>query len=691
MATELKYRACHLCEAICGLEFEFDDGHLSRIRGDKADPFSRGHICPKGNAILDLEADPDRLREPLERRGDSWRPIAWEAAIERAAENLAETITRHGASAIGAYIGNPAVHHFGTLPYAAHLLRLIRTPNLFSASSVDQWPHQQVNALMYGHQFLLPIPDIDRCDAMLMLGANPAASMGSLMTAPGVVARLKSLTARGALIVVDPRATETAALATQHVAVLPGGDAWLLLKLFAEIRARTPPRIAAYGDRLNGFDRALAALAAVDLRDWTTRTGIADSEIARVADTLVGVQAPVVYGRIGVSIQAHGTLCQWLIQLLNLYLGANDRVGGALPTKAAIQVTGPGTSRGAFGRWRSRVRGLPEFAGELPVAALTEEIATPGTGQIRSLLSICGNPVLSTPNGRALDAALPTLDHYTAIDIYRNETTRHATLILPPASPLKSWHYDTIFNAFAVRNVTRINPPIVPTDPHDRHDWAIFNALGDRLAALLGKPFSPLPAPEKLIAHGLQHGPYALDFGALLTEVHGVDLGPLEPSLLDRLETPDRRIDCAPTALLDTLKRLTDSARPSSALKLIGRRDIRSNNSWMHNAPRLIKGKPRHQLLMHPDDLAARGLDDGARVRVRSRVGAIETEVAMSVSVRLGVVSLPHGFGHQRDGVRLSAAREVAGASYNDLSDPLALDAFGNAALNGIDVEVEAL
>jgi anaerobic selenocysteine-containing dehydrogenase len=390
-------------------------------------------------------------------------------------------------------------------------------------------------------------------------------------------------------------------------------------------------------------------------------------------------------------VQRHGTLCQWLLQLANLVTGNLDREGGALVNEPAIPLTGPGTSAGQRGRWRSRVRGLPEFAGELPVAALAEEIRTPGAGQVRALLTVAGNPVLSTPDGRALEAALPGLDFMLAIDVYVNETTRHADLILPPASPLTQDHYDLIFNAFAVRRVARLNRPLRPRGDDERADWEIVNGLGAAVAAASGKPWAPLPPPRALIAAGLARGDSGLDLAALEAAEHGIDLGPLRPSLLARLETPSRCIEAAPPELLSLLDALAAEPPDGGTLRLFGRRDARSNNSWMHNAPRLVKGKPRHQLLMHPEDLARRGLADGARVRIRSRVGEVVTEVQASADVMPGSACLPHGFGHRREGVRLSRASTLAGESYNDLSDPLALDTgCGNAALNGLDIEVEA-
>jgi anaerobic selenocysteine-containing dehydrogenase len=456
-----------------------------------------------------------------------------------------------------------------------------------------------------------------------------------------------------------------------------------------------PPRVDAYAGRLAGLDTALSAINAIDTSSLEAETGIAKQTVTQVASEFLAAPRAVAYGRMGVSVQPWGTLCQYLLQLVNLVSGNLDRVGGALPNEPAIPITAPGSNPGTHARWRSRVRRLPEFAGELPVACMVEEIATPGDGQIRALLTCAGNPVLSTPDGRGLDRALESLEFMVAIDIYINETTRHADLILPPASPLTQDHYDSIFNAFAVRRVARLNRALHPRGGDERADWEIINGLGAAYAASAGKPWQPLPPPRDMIAIGLARGDSGLDLAALDAAPHGLDLGPLRPSLLARPQTASGCIECAPPALLAELDRFAARERSDIAddgLRLIGRREVRSNNSWMHNAPRLAKGKPRHHLLMHPDDMTARGLQDGVRVAVRSRIGEIQTEVLGDAGLMPGVACLPHGFGHGRDGIQLARASTLAGESYNDLTDPLAIEGgCGNAALNALPIEVEAL
>ncbi|AVP99999.1 dehydrogenase [Ahniella affigens] len=691
----LRYRACPLCEAICGLEFRFRGDTLRAIHGDPEDPFSRGHICPKGNAILDLEADPDRLQQPMRRVGADWQPVSWEFAFAEIGRELHAIQSESGRDAVAMYFGNPNVHHFGLGAYVPFLARAVGTRNLYSASSVDQWPHQLVCWQMYGHQWLLPIPDLDQLDTFVMLGANPLASNGSLMTAADVTERLKAIAKRGHLIVVDPRRTETAAIASQHLPIRPASDFCFLLALLTELRRIGPPRLAVYANQLRGFERVLDLIDTLDTDALLAPTGIARADARAVAETLYSATNAAVYGRMGVSTQRFGTVSQYLIQLINLYLGQLDRAGGVLPNEPAFPITGPGTSRGSRGRWQSRVRGLPEVSGELPVAALREEIETPGVGQIRALISVAGNPALSTPDGARLGQAISQLALYVAVDPYLNETTRHAHWILPPPSHLGEDHYDLFFNAFAIRRIARLSQPILPLPAGALPQWQILQGLTHGLQAARGEPHQPWPDPRTVLAQGLAKGSSGLTVADLVLSEHGIDLGPLQPSLLRRLQTESGAIEAAPDFLWQLLQDAVQAwlrgglAAPTDALQLIGRRHVRSNNSWMHNSERLVKGKPRHQLLMHPEDAASRGIVDGATVQIRSRVGTVQTEVVLSADVRPGVVSLPHGFGHQQDGVRLHRAAHVNGVSCNDLTDPEHLDGgTGNAALNGTPVWV---
>ncbi|WP_277372661.1 molybdopterin oxidoreductase family protein [Pseudomonas sp. AA-38] len=701
MTQSLHYRACHLCEAICGLAIETatqPDGstQIRSIKGDAQDSFSRGHICPKAVALQDIQNDPDRIRQPMRRIGDTWQAIAWEDAFALVAERLSAIQAAHGQNAVAVYQGNPSVHNYGLMTHSNYFLGLLKTRNRFSATSVDQLPHHLTSHLMYGHGLLIPVPDIDHTDFMLILGGNPLASNGSIMTVPDVEKRLKAIQARGGkLVVVDPRRSETAAIADQHLFVRPGSDAALLLgmlnTLFDEGLTR-PSHLP-----VEGLEQVREAIAAFDAEAMSARCGVPAETIRQLARDFAAADKAVCYGRMGVSTQAFGTLCQWLVQLINLVSGNLDRAGGVLCTQPAVDLVAS-TSGGHFNRWQSRVSGLPEYGGELPVAALAEEMLTPGEGQVRALITVAGNPVLSTPNGRKLEQALEGLDFMLAVDFYINETTRHADLILPPTAPLEHDHYDTTFNLLAVRNVTRFNEAVLAKPQGALHDWEIFVGLAQAFAKHNGLELKPTLAPEQMIDMGLRFGPYGdrserkLSLAALREQPHGIDLGPLQANLVARLKTPSKAVQAAPELLLADLARFAEQAASAAdELLLIGRRHVRSNNSWMHNYHRLVKGKPRHQLLMNPADLASRGLADGQRVQVRSRVGSIEVEVAASDEVMAGVVSLPHGWGHARPGVQLDIARAQPGASANDLTDERRLDALsGNAVLNGVPVQVVA-
>ncbi len=711
------FRTCSLCEAMCGLRIDVDGARITSIRGDEQDPFSRGHLCPKALALKDLHEDPDRLRRPMRRGASGWQEVSWEVALDEAAQRLHETQRAHGRDSVATYLGNPTVHDHGALLFVPMLLRALRSRNRFSAASVDQLPHALAAYLMFGHQLLIPVPDLDRTRYLLVLGANPLASNGSLMTAPDVRARLRAVQERGGkVVVVDPRRTETARVADEHLFIRPGTDALFLVALVHDLLARGP-RLR----HLERFTSGLDALADA-ARDFTPEraalhTGIASETIRRIAEELAAADRAVVYGRVGTSTQPFGSLCNWLINALNAISGNLDREGGAMFTLPAFDLVGGrrplAASRGGHGRWTSRVRALPEFAGELPVAALAEEILTPGEGRVRALLTYAGNPVLSTPNGAQVDRALASLDFMVSVDPYLNETTRHAHLILPPTTPLERGHYDLAFHALAVRNTAKYSPPLFEPPEGALHDWRILLGLLERLEVLeRGHGVKTTAAhrllrwlgPEGLLDLGLRLGPYGaglnvlkrgLGLRALRREPHGIDLGPLRPCLPGRLATRPRRLELAPAPFLRDAQRLRErfpaaAAPPSGELLLIGRRHLRDNNSWMHNAPTLMTGRQRCTLMIHPDDARARSLADGELAVVRSRTGSVRVPVQVTDELMRGVVSLPHGYGHDRDGVSLTLAVKHRGASLNDLTDERELDApSGTAAFSGVKVDVE--
>ena len=714
--------ACPLCEASCGIEVTLRGHEVTAIRGHRGDPLSRGHLCPKGVALQDIHTDPDRLRRPVRRVGEGWVEMEWDEAIDLVARRLVEVQREHGRDAVAVYQGNPNVHSLGALTHGAAVARALRSRNTFSATSVDQLPHHVVAWALYGHQFLLPIPDIDRTDLLVLLGTNPMASNGSLMTVPDFPQRVRELHARGGrMVVLDPRRTETAKVADEHVPIRPGTDAFVLLAMVREVLERDLAAPAAYVD---GVERVREVVAPFTPELAQRASGVPAETIRSLADQVATSRAAV-HGRMGMSTQEFGVVAQWAAQTLMVLTGNLDREGGTLFTHPAVDIVGRDlVGRGHLGRWASRVRGAPEFGGELPVSVLAEEMTTPGEGQVRALLTIAGNPVSSTPAGHRLAEAVGELDFVAAVDFYIGETTQYADVILPPTGPLERDHYDLVFHALAVRNTARFTRAVLPAAPDSRHDWQIARDLALAIHRHRGSGLRTrartwarlAPSPRMLLAGLLRTGPARLSVSAV-SAPGGVDLGPLRPSLPGRLRTRDQRIDLAPAVVLEDLPRAlarlheraggaagvegaevpeaagggagTDGA--DGELLLIGRRQQRDNNSWLHNVPRLTRGRPRHRLLIHPDDAQARGVETGGQVRVRSAVGEIEVEAEVTGDVMPGVVSLPHGWGHARPGVRLRHASALPGASVNDLTDPAVLDAAsGNAVLNGVPVTVTA-
>jgi anaerobic selenocysteine-containing dehydrogenase len=722
---------------MCGIEIEHRDGAVLSIKPNRDDVLSRGHICPKAVALKDLHEDPDRLRAPLRRTATGWETISWAAAFDEIESRMAAIRAQHGSNAVAIYAGNPTVHNLGAMLSVGDFIRAFRTQNLYSATSVDQLPHMVAAWAMFGHQFLLPVPDVDRTQLFVCIGGNPVASGGSIMGAPGFEKRIDALRARGGrFVVVDPRRTESATIADEYLGIRPGTDVYLLLALLHEVFTQGTPDLAHLAPHSDGLEVLRAAVLRFDPAQLAARTNLPRSRIVALAHALLAEPRALVYGRVGACTQEFGGLTLWLIYCLNAVTGHLDREGGMMFAEPAVDLTRAYGSRGHYGKFRSRVRGLPEFSNELPVAALAEEIATPGPGQVRALVTFAGNPVLSTPNGVQLDAALAQLEFMVSVDLYLNETSRHAHLILPPTSPLERSHYDIALSGFAVRNVAKFAPALFPRPADALHDHEILGEIarrvrkpprhpGARVAAWVKERVARRLGPDGTLDWMLKTGRYGLPhagrmkvlaalpgFGALrqmlaaadrrpvgltlqklLDAPNGVDLGPLETAFPRRLATPSRRLELAPALFIDDLARAAAAlAEPVPALALIGRRHVRSNNSWLHNSQRLVKGKPRCTLMMHPDDAAARGLQDGALAAVRSRVGAVQVAVEITPDIEPGVVSLPHGWGHGRSGVRLAVAAAHAGVSINDLVDDQRIDTLtGTAVLNGTPVEVAAV
>ncbi|MFF9686809.1 molybdopterin oxidoreductase family protein [Streptomyces sp. NPDC014623] len=718
--TRTALRICPLCEATCGLTLTIEGTTVTGARGDREDVFSQGFICPKGASFGGLDADPDRLRAPLVRRDGVLREATWSEAFDVIAAKIPALVEEHGEQAVGVFLGNPNVHTTAGGLYPPLLLSALGTRNVFTASTLDQMPKHVSSGLLFGDAHAIPVPDLDRTAHLLLIGANPLESNGSLCTAPDFPGKLKALRRRGGtLTVIDPRRTRTARLADRHAAIRPGTDALLLAALtqvLVEEKLTDPGALAGH---LDGYDELAQAVADFTPEAVAAACDLDAGTIRDIARELAAAPAAAVYGRIGSCTVEHGTLASWLVDVLNILTGNLDRPGGALfplsATARAPRAAAPGKGF-ALGRWRSRVSGHPEAKGELPAAALAEEIETPGEGRIRALIVIAGNPVLSAPDGDRLDRALAGgLDFMVGVDPYLNETTRHADVVLPPPPPSQSAHFDFAFNSFAVRNQVRYSRPAVPLEegrmdeneilarlvlavggnhgaPPEAVDDLVITATLARAGApeSLAGDLTGLTGAERRLDLMLRLGPYALTLERLLEHPHGIDLGPLEPRIPQVLKTRSGRIELFPAPIAADLPRLRASlgARPDG-LVLVGRRHLRSNNSWMHNVASLRGGSNVCTLQIHPDDAARIGLAEGDTARITAAGGEVEAPVEITDSVRTGVVSLPHGWGHSRPGTRMSVAGADPGVNVNQLLDGTLLDPLsGTAVLNAVPVSV---
>jgi len=702
METITKFRTCSLCEAMCGLAIEVKGKEIVSIKGDKEDPFSKGHICPKALGMKDIYDDPDRLKRPVKKMDGEWQEISWEAAFDEVAAKLRNMQVKYGAQSIGYYAGNPAAHNLGTLLTSPDFIRSLKTKNRFSATSIDQLPHHLAAQFMYGHSLMMPIPDINRTDFWLIIGGNPLVSNGSIMTAPDCAGKIKDIQKRGGkVVVIDPRRTETARKSDQHHFVKPQSDVWLLLAMVNYIFQQKKVNLRHLEDLVPEDEMILLAQAMqpYSIKLASKKTGIQADAIQSLFDDFLAADKAVCYGRMGVSVVEFGSICQWAVNLINLLSGNVDREGGHMFTTPAFEVIQK-RSKGQikFNRWQSRVRKLPEFGGDIPCSTMAEEIMTPGEDQIRCMVTNSGNPVLSTSNGKQVGDAFEQLEFMVAIDIYINETTQYADIILPPATGLEVPHYDTTFNMFAIHNTAKFSDPIVPKDDGAKYDYQIFQALTKRMiqhdlpedeTARANILYKLGMSAKDMIAFGLKKGG-KVSIEDLNNNPHGVDLGPLVPCLHDRIMTMEGKLHVASDIYLKDLERLNKTIDDKiDGLVLIGRRHLRSNNSWMHNSQRLVKGRERCTLLIHPDDAKANHVTDGADVTVQSRVGKVTLPAEVSDEIMPGVVSIPHGWGHKRKGVKMAVAEAHAGVSCNDLTDENLIDQLtGNAAVNGVPVRI---
>jgi anaerobic selenocysteine-containing dehydrogenase len=737
----IHHRICPFCEACCGLEITVAEGRVKRIRGHAADVFSGGYLCPKGVALKDLHEDPDRLRKPLIKRDGQFVEATWDEAFAEIERRLLPIIASHGADSVALTLGNPVVHKAALLLYAPRLGRALGSKNVFSASTLDQMPKHLSCGLLFGEFLSIPVPDIERTDLLLMLGANPMVSNGSLWTVPNFRDKAKALRARGGkLVVVDPRRTETAKVADEHVFIRPSGDVFFLLGMVHTLFAEKLVHLGRLAERVAGVEVLERAVAAFSPEQVSSRCGIPTETIRRLARSLAAAKRAVVYGRVGTCTQEYGTLCNWLVDVLNILTGHFDEPGGAMfPRAAALQANTmgkPGSGKGVVtGRRKSRVSGAPEVLGEFPMSCLAEEIQTPGEGQVKALITVSSNPALSSPNGERLAAAMEQLEFMVSLDIYLNETSRHADVVLSGTSPLEDLHYDVAFSQLSYRNHARYSHPVFqpeaghPFQPEAGHpeEWQVLLRLigivqGKGAGADLGsiddellmndlrrttgphadqifKALSHRRGVERLLDLGLRSGPYGDQFGTKPDGLNldrvkaaegGIDLGALTPRVPEVLRTPSGKIELAPPMLVDDLRRVaSDLERPAPELVIIGRRQLHGNNSWMHNLPVLAKGAAQCTALVNPADAARLGLEDGGRARIAHDGRTIEVEVEISNEMMPGVISLPHGWGHDQPGSQLNVAAANPGGNLNALMDENRRDPLsGNAVLSGMEVEM---
>ncbi len=701
MSIETKYRTCNLCEAICGLEVKVENNTVLSIRGDEQDVFSKGHICPKAVGMKDLHEDPDRLKTPLVKRDGKWIDVSWQEAYALAAKGIIDTQIKYGKDAVGIYQGNPSVHNLGTSLFSPDFVRSLKTKNRYSATSVDQLAHHLAAEYMFGNQLFIPVPDINRTDFWLILGGNPMVSNGSMMTAPDIRGKLRDIQDRGGqVVVIDPRFTETAEKADQHLFIRPGSDIYLLLSMIHIILFNDKMELKHLENCIDA-DEITAIKAAVaqftpELAE--EKTGIPAVDIQGLTDSFLSAKSAVCYGRLGVSASKYGGLSHWAINTINILSGNFDKAGGAMFTNPAVNVSSRKSKTKRFKRWSSRVRGLPEYGGELPSSTLAEDILTPGEGQIKAMITSCGNPVLSVPNGTKMDSAFESLDFMVCIDIYLNETTKHADVILPPATGLETPHYAIAFHNLAVHNSAKYSEPAVEKSEGAKFDWEIFSELGKACAAYQFQqtgeaiPDKPEYTLEQKLDMLLSFGPHKLNLETLKKHPHGIDIGPLTSQLPGRLLTDNQQIHVFPDIYQESIETLRKSSQDDDGFLLIGRRNLRSNNSWMHNLHRMVKGPNTCTALIHPTDASRLQISTGEIIEVSSDVGQVQIEAEVSEEIMPGTISIPHGWGHNRSGIRMSIAQEHAGVSFNDLADEKLVDELsGVSVINAIPIQVKKL
>ena len=725
--SQFHYRTCHLCETMCGIEVEHDGKNIIAIRGDQNDVLSKGNICPKATGLQDIHTDPDRLRKPLIRQRidpakksdkDGWREVEWDEAINFAAEGVAATQRQHGTGAAGSYCGRSTAHNIGALLGVNLLRKGLETRHIYTGSTCDQVPHNFAWHHMLGHQFFATVPDIDRTDYFLMLGTNPKISNGAMMsTGANAYKKLNAIRERGGkAVLIDPRRNETAPYCDEHHFIKPNTDALLLIGLIKSIIDNGLTDLGRLEPDIVGYEQVVRMIDDFELNQIARATGISVETIERLAREFADADKAVCYGRTGVSMVEFGGLCLWLIMVLNIITGNLDKPGGMMFPRNAIDSL-PATSS-SYDRYRSRIRQRPEFGGEFPMAILGDEILTPGDGQLKALIALAGNMVLSMADGNHTEKALSALDFMVSIDPYLNETTRFADVILPPAGPFEKQHYDLFYHTYDTINWAKYSPALFKPKSKVYTDYEIIGELMEGIRAkratslvqsltvrVTGWISRKLLSVDRIIDLGLRFGPYGsginpfnttgLNLKRLKKAPHGVFLGELTPCLPKRLFTSDKTIRLAPQPMLDDLPRLKahldklqSQAEETDTLQIISRLTNRTLG-WMHHSHRLVKGRNPVELIMHPEDARARSITTNTLVRVSTERDAIEVPVKISDDIMPGVVCLPHLWGHNRPGTRQRVANATPGASYNDLTSVADIDELtGNAIFNGVRVHV---
>ena len=742
--VEVIRRICPTCEACCGLVMEVDRDaqKIVSIKGDPDDHRSRGYVCAKSQAFNYIYEDQERLRHPVRKTDNGWEQISWSEALDTIATKFTEIRDTYGKDALSIYVGNPLGHDFAAGIYLQSLMASVSTERFFSAGTVDQHPQQMVCWGLIGHEWLFPVPDLARTDLFICMGANPVVSQGSILGTPDMESAMRDVQARGGrCIVIDPRRTETAEVADQHLFIQPGTDAYFLMAFANELFVREAVDLAHLADHIDNVSALRDAVSAYTPDNTAALTGVAASDLRTLVDDYLAADSAALYGRIGLCTQEFGLAAHWMLMVISLISGNFDTEGGMMLATAPTGDSGPGSPGEVkpYGRWHSRVRGVPETCGELPSSLMAEEITAPGH-EVHGLLTICGNPVLSVPRGDKIREALASLDFMVALDIYINETTSQADIILPSTVHPEHSNIDVTFQNFTTRNYVSYSPRTFEPEPElkdlgeiileisarmsgltrDEMDGFIFQGMVDTVLKRAESAGVALSAeqvtdavtgetsPERFADLLIRSGPYGdwfgqRDDGISLERVKAhpqasMDLGALQRRLPTMLRTPNQRIDLIHEVFANDLQRLREgferrvnasSENTASDMLLIGRRHIRDMNSWLHNLKPYVRGKNRCTARLHPSDATQLGLEEGGFARVTSNVGEAIVPIEITDEMMPGVISIPHGFGHiYADSAQTNAASILPGVSCNNLIDESLDEASSTCVVNGVPVSV---